>query len=188
MARIRRDPKYIGSAIINDLEVGDEVCLCLEDGTYRNREVSIVEEKPSQYDDGTRVEVTLGDVSHSSHVIIGAEAYDGEGLNCEWTLYAYEITDDPDSPQKNLADPTALYIVDQDLELPDKTYNEVKDELDDTVVDPNEVIGDMEMIIGAAQAVRNAVRKVEEGILTLAEFEQRLDTLATKHGGRLPFK
>jgi hypothetical protein len=192
MGRVRRDPKYIGSAILNDLETGDEVCVCLEDGTYRNREVTIVDDTiHPRHEDGNRREATIGDVESDVHVVLGAEAYDGEGMRCEWDVYAHQITEDPDNPTDSLADPEALYVMDQSMELPDMTFEEAAEQVEDKeemLRAPAEIQEEMDTVISAAKGVKRAAEKVEQGDLTLAEFERRLDTLETKHGGRLPFQ
>lgn len=189
MGRIRRDDKYIGSAILNDLEVGDEICVHLEDGTYRNKEVTAVNDIFStEYDDGKKKEVTLGDVTSPAHIILGAEAYNGGRGGEDWDVYAYKLSDNPDTPMETLADPDTLYVVNQEINMPDITYDEaVESGYIENTRSMGELKADMETIITVAQDVRKYVRMVKRGELTLAEYEQRLDMLETRHGGQLPF-
>ena len=186
MGRVRTGEKYIGDAIRNKLDIGDEVCVHLEDGTYLNREVTMVE-RPGP-DDLDRTEVTLGDVD-GVHIVLAAEVTVEEEYGPEeWTVEAFSITEDSDRPKKEMGEPDALYKVGEGLQMPDITYEEALEEFgDEEVRPPQELHDQMDEIIKAAKEVKRTTDKVQANDITLSEMEVRLDSLETSHGGRLPF-
>lgn len=190
MSRVRREPKYIGSAIRNDMEEGDELCIALDNGRYYNIEVSYVLDGESGHGDR---EVFCGD-EERKHVGLVVETEEvekdsGYGTRVEWDVWAYTLTDDPDSPLDRY-DIEALCIMGDGVRGPDMTLEEVMEEAEgtDLDVDPSaitDLVEDLEEMQKELDYVMRQARKVEDNELTLAEYENRLSAFEVKQGGRL---
>lgn len=184
MGRVRTTDKYIGSGLRNDIEVGDEVCVKFENGTYMNREVTDVHQMSS-----TKGEVTIGDSEHT-HAVLGwriDEGADALGHSEDWSVHGYELLEEPGETH-DFGGIEALYIVGEGLRAPDMTFEEAEEEgAADLFREPQEMHDHLHNILEATNTLLGHVEDLERGAITMAEFEQALDTLQTKHGGRFPF-
>lgn len=190
MSRVRTEPKYIGSAIRNDMEAGDELCISLDNGRYYNIEVAYVLDGESAQGDR---EVFCGDedAKHLGLVvdIEETEKENGYGTEVEWDVYAYTLTEDPDSPIDKY-DIEALTIVGDGVRSPDMTIEEIVEEAEgtDLEVKPeeiNEMVEDFHTMRDEIDYVIRQAEKVRENKITLAEYENRLSAFEVKKGGSL---
>lgn len=189
MSRVRKEPKYIGSAIRNDMEEGDELCLTLGNGRYYNMQVAYTLDVIGQ---GDR-EVFCGDedAKHLGLVvdIEETEKENGYGTEVEWNVYAYTLTEDPDDPI-NKYDIEALTIMGDDVRSPDMTIEEIVEEAEgsDLEVNPeeiNEMVNEFHEMRDELDYVIQQAEKVRQNELTLAEYENRLSAYEVKKGGSL---
>lgn len=188
MGRIRREEKYVGDAIRNKLEEGDDALVALSDGAFI---------------DGT-VEVTHDSSVHDREVVVGED--DGDtavalvvnteevprtddwgdevGSKVAWEVFAYY----PDETDGDDIDVPALHIVGENMQMPDMTAAAAEEEVEaaeDVTVEMDEFREYLEQVTEEVDALLVWLRKVEDGEMTLREWERNYDTLEVKEGGRL---
>jgi len=202
VSRVRKEPKYIGSAIRNDMEEGDELCISLGNGDYYNMQVAYTLDESGQ---GDR-EVFCGDedAKHLGLVvdIEETEKENGYGTKVEWEVYAYTRNEDPDgrhqsrdgeaSPRRPIDkyDIEALTIMGEDVRSPDMTIEEIVEEAEgsDLEVNPeeiNEMVEEFHAMRDELDYVIQQAERVRQNELTLAEYENRLSAYEVMQGGDL---
>lgn len=189
MSRVRKEPKYIGSAIRNDMEEGDELCVSLGNGDYYNMQVAYTLDESGQ---GDR-EVFCGDEERKHLGLVvdieETEKENGYGTEVEWEVYAYTLNEDPDDPIDKY-DIEALTIMGDGVRSPDMTIEEIVEEAEgsDLEVNPeeiNEMVEEFHAMRDELDYVIQQAEKVRQNELTLAEYENRLSAYEVMQGGDL---
>jgi hypothetical protein len=171
------------------MEEGDELCISLGNGDYYNMQVSYTLDESGQ---GDR-EVFCGDEDRKHLGLVveteEVEKENGYGTRVEWDVYAYTLTDDPDSPTDQY-DIEALCVMGDDVRSPDMTLEEIIEEAEGTDLDVepdavNEMVEGFEEMRKELEYVMRQAEKVQESEITLAEYENRLSAYEVKKGGRL---
>ena len=189
MSRVRKEAKYIGSAIRNDMEEGDELCISLGNGDYYNMQVAYTLDESGQ---GDR-EVFCGDEDRKHLGLVvdieETEKENGYGTEVEWEVYAYTLNEDPDDPIDKY-DIEALTIMGDDVRSPDMTIEEIveEDEGSDLEVNPeeiNEMVEEFHAMRDELDYVIQQAERVRQNELTLAEYENRLSAYEVMQGGDL---
>lgn len=191
MMHVKRDDKYIGDLIRNNLERGDEVCVKTETGLYMNREVTDVQ-SPEAHDR----EVLIGDPDgpHLYLVVDTREVdNDGVGTTTEWNAYAYSLKEgdaaDLSSLTKDRGSIEAIAKMGES-NAPDMTLAEVIEEAPDDIVDDpyaeyEEMVEQYEEAKREMGRLLDLAEKVVENEITMSEYEDRVAALITRKGGTL---